>query len=84
MQLALFWCCDFSELVTTIPVGIWVIRTAESVVLTCCPPAPEDRNVSTLISEGLISISKFSSITGYTQTEQKDVCLLADLSNGEI
>ena len=30
-----------SELVTTIPVGKCVIRTAESVVFTCCPPAPE-------------------------------------------
>lgn len=26
----------------------WVIRTAESVVLTCCPPAPLDRYVSML------------------------------------
>ncbi len=29
-----FWHC------TTIPVGRWVIRTAESVLLTCWPPAP--------------------------------------------
>ena len=28
---------------TTIPVGLCVMRTAESVVLTCCPPAPEAR-----------------------------------------
>jgi hypothetical protein len=27
----------------TIPVGIWVTRTAESVVFTLCPPGPEDR-----------------------------------------
>ena len=26
--------------VTTNPVGTWVIRTAESVMLTYCPPAP--------------------------------------------
>ena len=25
------------------PLGRWVIRTAESVVFTCCPPAPEAR-----------------------------------------
>jgi hypothetical protein len=25
---------------TTMPVGLWVIRTAESVLLTCWPPAP--------------------------------------------
>ena len=29
-----FWHC------TTIPVGRWVIRTAESVLFTCWPPAP--------------------------------------------
>ena len=43
MALARFWCCDFSEDVTTMPVGRWVMRTAESVVFTCWPPAPEDR-----------------------------------------
>src|SRR5580704_13350667 len=29
---------------TTIPLGRWVIRTAESVVFTLCPPGPEDLN----------------------------------------
>ena len=43
MALARFWCCDFSDDVTTIPVGRCVIRTAESVVFTCCPPAPDER-----------------------------------------
>jgi len=28
---------------TTMPVGRWVIRTAESVVFTPCPPGPEER-----------------------------------------
>ena len=28
---------------TTMPVGLCVIRTAESVVLTLCPPGPEER-----------------------------------------
>jgi hypothetical protein len=28
---------------TTMPVGRWVIRTAESVVLTLWPPGPDDR-----------------------------------------
>ena len=32
-----FWHC------TTIPLGRWVMRTAESVLLTCWPPAPEAR-----------------------------------------
>src|SRR5260221_11070792 len=40
--------CDW----TTIPVGRWVRRTADSVLLTCCPPAPEARNVSTRRSAG--------------------------------
>ena len=29
------------------PVGSWVMRTADSVRLTCCPPAPPARMVST-------------------------------------
>src|SRR2546428_610550 len=42
--LALFLCCDFSSWqVTTRPVGRCVTRTAESVVLTLCPPGPEGR-----------------------------------------
>ncbi len=28
---------------TTMPLGRWVIRTAESVVFTLCPPGPEER-----------------------------------------
>ena len=36
--------------VTTIPDGKWVIRTAESVLLTCWPPAPDDRKVSMRMS----------------------------------
>lgn len=31
---------------TTTPVGIWVIRTAESVTLRCWPPAPDPRKDS--------------------------------------
>ena len=41
----------------TIPVGRWVRRTAESVLLTCWPPAPWERNVSTRISSQSSSIS---------------------------
>src|SRR3546814_10408948 len=29
---------------TTVLVGMWVMRTADSVLLTCWPPAPEDRS----------------------------------------
>ena len=42
--LSLFCSWLFSSWhVTTIPVGLCVIRTAESVVLTDCPPGPVDR-----------------------------------------
>ena len=41
---------------TTIPLGTWVMRIADSVLLTCWPPAPQERKVSTFRSAGLISI----------------------------
>ena len=40
----LFSCWHF----TTMPVGLWVRRTAESVVLTLWPPAPVERITSHL------------------------------------
>jgi hypothetical protein len=44
MALSRFWSCDFSSCIeTTRPVGLCVIRTALSVVLTDCPPGPDDR-----------------------------------------
>lgn len=44
IAVARFLCCDRSFwLATTMPVRMCVIRTARSVVLTCCPPAPEAR-----------------------------------------
>jgi hypothetical protein len=55
------------------PVGRWVMRTALSVVLTCCPPAPEERKVSMRTSFSGISISIVSSTTGKTQTDAKEV-----------
>ena len=62
--------------VTTIPVGMMrQIRTAESVVLTCCPPAPDARIVSIRISDrGRMSIS-ISSASGRTATVAADVCM---------
>ena len=36
------WLFSFWQL-DTMPVGTWVIRTAESVVLTLCPPGPLER-----------------------------------------
>jgi hypothetical protein len=49
---------------TTMPLGMCVMRTAESVVFTCWPPAPEERNVSIRQSDSLISMSMRSSTTG--------------------
>ena len=49
-----FWHC------TTIPVGRCVIRTAESVLFTCCPPAPLARYVSMRRSASSISTSAVS------------------------
>ncbi len=37
-----FWLRSFWQ-ATTMPVGRWVTRTAESVTLTCWPPAPLER-----------------------------------------
>src|SRR3989442_1605045 len=46
MALDLFLICDFSSCCdTTSPVGICVMRTAEYVVFTDCPPGPEEQNV---------------------------------------
>ena len=43
IALSLFWSCDFwSCWLTTSPVGMCVMRTAESVVFTLCPPGPDD------------------------------------------
>ena len=39
------WLFSFWQL-TTMPVGRWVIRTAESVVLTLWPPGPLERKTS--------------------------------------
>jgi hypothetical protein len=37
-------------------VGRWVIRTAESVVFTLCPPGPDERKTSTRMSDSGISM----------------------------
>src|SRR3712207_8012997 len=55
------------------PVGMWVIRTAESVVLTLCPPGPEERKTSTRISFSGMSTWSVCSTTGSTSTPAKDV-----------
>jgi hypothetical protein len=71
---ALFLCCERpSWHSTTMPVGRWVMRTAESVLLMCWPPAPEARKVSMRISAGLICTSSSSSASGITATVHAEV-----------
>ena len=55
------------------PVGLWVMRTAESVVFTDWPPGPDDRYTSICRSSGRISTST-SSASGNTATVAVDVC----------
>ena len=66
----------------TMPVGRWVRRTAESVLLTCWPPAPCERNVSTRISSQSSSISTSSSTSGSTSTSANVVWRRFCESNG--
>ena len=59
------------------------MRTAESVVLTLCPPGPEERKTSTRISFSGISTWSVCSTTGST-TPAKEVRRRPWLSKGEI
>ena len=64
---SLFLCCERSFWHdTTMPVGRWVMRTAESVTLTCCPPAPLDRYVSMRSSFSSMLMSTSSGSSGQT------------------
>ena len=57
---------------TTVFVGRCVARTAEFVVLTCCPPAPDARNVSMRTSFSS-SVNSIWSTPGRTTTDAVDV-----------
>ena len=73
MAFSLFWRWDRSSCTAmTIPVGLWVTRTAESVVFTLCPPGPEERNTSISRSSGSIWTST-SSASGSTATVAVEV-----------
>ncbi len=76
------WLRSSCELATR-PVGSWIRRTADDVLLTCWPPAPEARNTSMRISASLSSTSG-ASITGHTCTAAKLVWRRPWLSNGLI
>ena len=83
MAAARFWIWDFSSCMeTTRPVGMWVMRTAESVVLTDCPPGPEERKTSTRMSVSGTSMWSVDSMSGMTSTAAKEVCRRPWLSKG--
>ena len=67
---------------TTMPVGMWVIRTAESVVFTDWPPGPEERKTSTFSSDSGISMWSVVSMRGMTSTAAKDVLAAALVVEG--
>jgi len=54
------------------PVGMCVMRTAESVVFTDCPPGPRERKTSMRRSFGSIWMST-SSASGSTATDTAEV-----------
>ena len=70
MAASLFCSWDFSFCMdTTIPVGRCVMRTAESVVLTDWPPAPQERKTSMRRSPAIdLTSSPGSSTSGMTST----------------
>src|SRR5258708_36914939 len=82
---ALFLCWERPAWQTTAtPVGMWVSLTADSVLLTCWPPAPPERMVSTRTSDSAISILMLLSTTGKIATDENERGLLALGSSGEI
>ena len=58
---------------TTSPVGRCVMRTADSVLFTCWPPAPPARMVSMRRSSGPISTLMVLSTIGRTITDENEV-----------
>src|SRR5678816_5918 len=69
-----FLCCERESWhSTTMPVGRCVTRIAESVLLTCWPPAPEARKVSMRSSAGFRTTSSILSASGRTATVQAEV-----------
>src|SRR5438874_3598702 len=67
----------------TMPVGRCVMRTAESAVLTPCPPGPDARKTSTRSSSSR-TLTSTSSTSGTTATEAKLVWRRLEASKGEI
>ena len=83
LQFSRFWKWLRSTwLDTTMPVGICVRRTADEVLLTFWPPAPDERYTSILMSSSRSSISLSSVISGMTSTAANDVWRRPEASNG--
>src|SRR5258708_35961093 len=81
---ALFLCWDRPAWQTTAPPGgMCVNLTPDSVLLTCCPPAPPERMVSVRTSDSLMSILMLSSTTENTATLENEVCRRALESKGD-
>ena len=84
MAVSLFWSCERSSWqVTTMPVGMWMSRTAVEVFWTFWPPAPEERKTSIFTSSGFTCTSRSASTSGITSTRAKDVCRRCAASKGE-
>lgn len=78
------WCLSFWH-EAEIPVGIWVILTALSVLLTLWPPAPPDRIRSIFKSDSLMwKRVDPSPRIGITATAANEVWRRFPLSNGEM
>src|ERR1700677_2593614 len=74
MPFSRFLICDFSSWqLTTVLVGMCVMRTAEYVVLTDWPPGPEEQKVSMRMSLSSI-LTSTSSASGRTATVTAEVC----------
>ena len=84
LRLALQSISVFAPTSATIPEGRWVTRTALSVLFTCCPPGPEDRNRSICSSEGRIRREETASEMGERDTEANEVWRRWFLSKGEM
>ena len=83
---ARFLCCERPAWQTTAtPVGICVSRTADSVLLTCWPPAPPERIVSVRTSDSVdVDLDAVVDHRKDRDADENEVCRRALESNGEI
>jgi len=86
MALSRFLCWDRSFWhCTTIPVGKWVMRTAESVMLTCWPPAAGGaERVDTEVVQANVDFNLVIHLAGSTKTRRTRCAAGALASKREI